>query len=180
MTNAVPLDSETRQKFAVQTPPRSDKASPDVTPAAPKRTTVRKLGGTSAPAPTSPRQSQTQPDAGFDRVTLRQVKQGKMAIEGRLDLHGMTQAQAHTRLRGFVEQSALAGKRCVLVITGKGAPVGERETLRGAAVGRGVLREMTPNWLSGGDISRYIVGYQPALPRDGGNGALYVRLRRPK
>lgn len=176
MTDAVPLDDETRQRFALKT------AEPDKKPAAvasvnkSKRTAVRKSSPASG-ALLEPPKRQAQPADTFDRVTLRQVKQGKMAVEGRLDLHGMTQTQAHGRLRRFIESAARDGKRCVLVITGKGAAEGERA--QSGAVGRGILRQMTPQWLSGQDLAPFVVDFQSSLPKDGGTGALYVRLRRP-
>jgi len=181
MTDAVPLDPETRRRYVAESGAAAKKSVSEPAVAKPKRTTVRKpiVPATSPSGPAA--KKSPAPAKTFDRVTLRQVKQRKIEIDGRLDLHGMTQAQAHSRLRGFIENSARTGKRCVLVITGKGAPEGERpDGLKVGGVGRGILRQMTPNWLAEAGISQYIVDYQAALPRDGGSGALYVRLRRPK
>jgi len=172
MTDTVPLDDEVRQRFA----PPTDDGAPKPAPSPKKRTTVRKMPATAAmPAPAA--KKSRQPADTFDRVTLRQVKQGKMTVEGRLDLHGMTQAQAHSRLHRFIESAARDGKRCVLVITGKGASGG---AAAGGPVGRGILRQMAPQWLSSADLAPFVVDFQASLPRDGGTGALYVRLRWPK
>lgn len=184
MTDAVPLDDEIRQRFA----PTTDVSAPKPIANLAKRTTVRKIPGSATVSVPPPKKSR-QPGDTFDRVTLRQVKQGKMAVEGRLDLHGMTQTQAHSRLCRFIESAARDGKRCVLVITGKGVAGGASGDVAGGGaghpavggpVGRGILRQMTPQWLSGADLAPFVVDFQASLPKDGGTGALYVRLRRPK
>ncbi len=176
MTDAVPLDDEIRQRFA----PTTDVSAPKPVANPTKRTTVRKIPGSTAIAVPPPKKTR-QPGDTFDRVTLRQVKQGKMTVEGRLDLHGMTQTQAHSRLHRFIESAARDGKRCVLVITGKGVAGGRPgHAATGGPVGRGILRKMTPQWLSGADLAPFVVDFQASLPKDGGTGALYVRLRRPK
>ena len=110
------------------------------------------------------------PDADIDKRTLDRLKKGKMTIEARLDLHGHTQNDAHRALDAFIAAAHDAGRRCVLVITGKG--------LRGEEGRRGVLREKVPQWLSGGRLGPMIISWQPAQPRDGGEGALYVLIRR--
>lgn len=103
--------------------------------------------------------------AGFDRATATRLKKGKLVIEGRLDLHGMTQAQAHQALSRFIQQAVAADRRTVLVITGKG----ER--------GSGVLRQKLPLWL---EESGSVLAVTQAQPRDGGGGAFYVRLRKSR
>lgn len=110
------------------------------------------------------------PNANIDKRTLERLKRGKMNIEARLDLHGHTQESAHRALDAFIEAAYDAGRRCVLVITGKG--------LRGEEGRRGVLREKVPQWLSGSRLSPMIVSWQSAQPRDGGEGALYILIRR--
>ncbi|NCF49912.1 MAG: hypothetical protein GWP36_10435 [Bacteroidetes bacterium] len=106
--------------------------------------------------------------AGLNRSTLRRLKQGEMDIAARLDLHGMTAAQAERRLYRFIETAALAQHRCVLVITGKGAN------------GMGVLRRQVPLWLKSPPLSQNILALSSAKPADGGDGALYVMLRRQR
>jgi len=91
-----------------------------------------------------------------------------MQIEARLDLHGMTQAEAHQALHAFIERQARLGARCLLVITGKG---------RG---GDGVLRAALPGWLNAGPIRAKVLAIFPAQPKDGGSGAVYVYLKRQR
>jgi DNA-nicking Smr family endonuclease len=106
-----------------------------------------------------------------DKRTAERLKRGEMEIEGRLDLHGRTQAQAHEALRRFIASSYAAGKRCVLVITGKG---------RGGDGGPGVLQTRVPEWLKDGDLAPAVLRVQKAQPQHGGGGALYVLLRRKR
>ena len=91
-----------------------------------------------------------------------------------LDLHGMTQAAAHAALMRFLHRSQSAGYRLVLVVTGKGRP---EDGLRPGD--RGVLRRMVPHWLGLPEARAVVLGWDQAGPRQGGAGALYVRLRRP-
>jgi len=176
METAEPLDADTRRRY-VDEDPLLD-GPPQVTPVA-RRTAAKPAPAFRPPARNLPRPA-TPPQQGFDRGTMRQVKQGKISVDGRMDLHGLTQAQAHLRLNRFIETSALSGKRCVLIITGKGAPSGQ--TTHGFLEGstRGVLHRMTPIWLSARNLAPYVVDYQSAMQRDGGDGALYVRLRKLK
>jgi DNA-nicking Smr family endonuclease len=93
-----------------------------------------------------------------------------MPIEARIDLHGMTQSEAHRVLTGFITGQQAAGRRCVLVITGKG---------RGKQ-GAGILRESVPRWLNEGPLRERVLAFDYARPQDGGEGALYVLLRRKR
>ncbi len=110
----------------------------------------------------------------LDKRTGQKLVRGKLPLEGRLDLHGMTQEQAHGRLARFIETSAEAGKRCVLVITGKGlkprSDKKEGET--------GVLRQAVPRWLNGAALRPLVLAIRYAQAKDGGEGALYVLLKR--
>ncbi len=106
--------------------------------------------------------------AGIDGATRRRLAQGQMPIEARLDLHGLTAAQAERRLARFVDQAARTGVRCVLVITGKGSE------------GKGVLRRLVPLWLKTAPLSGQILAISQARQADGGGGALYVMLRRKR
>ena len=106
--------------------------------------------------------------AGVDKRTDEKVRKGRMGIDGRIDLHGMTQSEAHHALSGFIRRSHAAGRRMVLVITGKGQmPRGE-----------GVLRLSVPRWLREADVGPLILSVHQAQPQHGGNGAYYVLLRR--
>lgn len=104
----------------------------------------------------------------------------RIEVEARIDLHGMRQAQAHAALRRFLLSSHAAGKRWVLVITGKGSSRREAREDEGY-YGReepGVLRRSVPRWLAEPDLRAIVVGYSAAAIRHGGEGALYVQLRR--
>jgi DNA-nicking Smr family endonuclease len=106
--------------------------------------------------------------SGIDRASAERLKRGLHPIEARLDLHGMTQAEAHKALAAFVRHSHDAGRRCVLVITGRGF----------GPNGPGVLKLAVPRWLEEAGLRRQILAIAPARPQDGGAGALYVLLRR--
>lgn len=108
------------------------------------------------------------PGGGIDRRTLARLKRGDVAIAGRLDLHGMTQAEAHAQLDDFVDRAARRGGRLLLVITGKGNG------------GDGVLRRMLPRWIQAGPHARRVLRVEPAHARHGGDGAWYVYLRRTR
>lgn len=108
---------------------------------------------------------------GIDRSTANKFQKGKMQIDGRIDLHGMTQDVAHNALNAFIEESWRAGKRCVLVITGKGSRADE--------YGRtGLLRQRTPQWLSAPRLRNRILAINQAQIQHGGAGAFYVLLKR--
>jgi DNA-nicking Smr family endonuclease len=106
---------------------------------------------------------------GLDRRSPLRLKRGRMAIEARLDLHGLTQAEAYRELAVFVARASAAGRRAVLIVTGKGT----RE-------GGGVLRAAVPRWLNEPALRVHVLAMTPALPRDGGDGALYLLLRRAR
>ncbi|WP_127088764.1 Smr/MutS family protein [Aquabacter cavernae] len=103
-------------------------------------------------------------------------------VDARIDLHGLTQASAHRRLHAFVMEAQRLGHGLVLVITGKGAAergLGERDgsSMHGLPE-RGVLRRAVPLWLADPVLRAFVVGFEPAAQRHGGEGALYVRIRR--
>lgn len=103
-------------------------------------------------------------NTGFDAATETKLKKGKLPIEGRIDLHGMTQDEAYRALTRFVQSARRSGKRTLLVITGKGK----------VSTG-GVLRRNVPLWLEGNSA---VLALTPAAPQDGGSGAFYLRLRK--
>ena len=103
---------------------------------------------------------------GLDRRTWQRLRAGRLPIEARLDLHGDTQEMAHRRLQGFLADCQASGRRCVLVVTGKGR------------AGGGILRHMVPRWLGEPGVRERLVAYTPAGLEHGGSGALYVLLRR--
>jgi DNA-nicking Smr family endonuclease len=106
--------------------------------------------------------------AGLDRATAERLKRGLWAIEARLDLHGMTQPEAHRALAEFVGVSSSQGRRCVLVVTGRG--LGRDQP--------GILKSAVPRWLDEAVMRRQILAVAAAQPRHGGAGALYLLLRR--
>ena len=107
---------------------------------------------------------------GLDRRSARRLKRGKIKIEARLDLHGLRQEEANRTLTSFIGESYNEGKRCVLVITGKGQ----------VSEGSGVLRTNVPRWLNQSPNRTKILSFTHATPTDGGTGALYVLLKRQR
>ena len=119
----------------------------------------------------------------LDGGTLRRLKAGRVDPEARLDLHGLTQVQAHARLVTFIHRAREHGLRCVLIITGKGASSSRRdehhpEWMHDAS--RGVLRSLVPRWLGEGDLKKQVSGHAEAHVRHGGGGAIYVYLRQSR
>lgn len=114
----------------------------------------------------------------MDAKRFGQMRKGKVAPEARLDLHGMTLAEAHAELVPFVLSSWQAGLRLVLVITGKGKPRDERTHGGHAAMRHGVLRHHVPHWLSMPPLRTVVLQMTEAHQRHGGEGAIYLYLRR--
>jgi DNA-nicking Smr family endonuclease len=110
--------------------------------------------------------------APLGRRERSQLSRGRKEIEARLDLHGMTQIRAHRALSGFLQRAHHEGLTFVLVITGKGK--------MGAEAERGVLRRQVPQWLSLPEFRALVVGFEEAHIGHGGEGALYVRIRRSR
>jgi DNA-nicking Smr family endonuclease len=118
---------------------------------------------------------------GLDKRTAERLRKGKMDIDGKLDLHGLTRAEAHRRLRSFITAQQIQGKRCVLVITGKGSSRQKTDDAPFMAPERiGVLREAVPKWLTAPDLRHLVIDIRNAQPKHGGSGALYVLLRRSR
>jgi len=115
----------------------------------------------------------------LDRQTARRLERGRLAVEARIDLHGMRQREAHAALRRFLKSAQGSGYRHVLVITGKGAGIDESKPFYEANE-RGVLRQAVPHWLSQPDLAPVVISYSEAPRRLGGEGALYVRIRAAK
>jgi len=142
------------------------------TPASPKR----RGSATAGQVPPMPPAARPKPPAslshgsrdGLDRRKAERLSRGKLPIEASLDLHGLRQAEAHRRLEVFLAESQAAGKRCVLVVTGKGLHKEEA----------GVLRSAVPRWLNEAPNRARVLSFDYAQPKHGGSGALYVLLRR--
>ncbi|RWA97405.1 MAG: DNA mismatch repair protein MutS [Mesorhizobium sp.] len=106
----------------------------------------------------------------LDEPTLDKLSKGRLPIEGRVDLHGMTQDEAYSLLFSFLHRAHAGGVRYVLVITGKGSSSG----------GDGVLRRAVPAWLSTPAFRPLVSSHDHAARNHGGSGALYIRLRRAR
>jgi DNA-nicking Smr family endonuclease len=119
------------------------------------------------PQPVRPKSEQAPPLTPLGRRARQRVARGHDLIDGRLDLHGLTQAEAHDALLRFLHLGQGRGARLVMVITGKG---------RGGQVG--VLKRQVPLWLALPEFRAMVVGFEEAHQRHGGEGALYLRLRR--
>ena len=136
--------------------------------------------GVAQPPPAIPEtQKEPPPAAGIDKRTGEKLRQGKFPIEGRLDLHGHSKAQAHGELIRFIETGFEQGRRCLLVITGKGGAV-RQETEGFFESETGVLKKQVPRWLTEPPLAAKVIYFCPAQPKHGGAGALYVYLRRKK
>ena len=146
---------------------QDEKAAEPVVPPAPAKRASASVAAAS-PTPSSP-----PPLTPLGRRMRARVARGKETIDARLDLHGLTQGEAHAALLRFLRSASARGARLVLVITGKG----ERSDGEGE---RGVLRRQVPHWLRLPEFRAFVVGFEQAHISHGGEGALYVRLRRPR
>ncbi|HET7850034.1 MAG TPA: Smr/MutS family protein [Pseudolabrys sp.] len=107
------------------------------------------------------------------RRMKQRVVRGREAIGERLDLHGMTQGEAHAALLHFLRKASARQQKLVLVVTGKGGRGGvERD--------RGVLRRQVPHWLALPEFRAFVIGFEEAHVAHGGEGALYIRVRRAR
>ena len=137
-------------------------------PASAETKSTSQAGRGASPAATAlPPRPAPPPLAPMDRRTKQRLARGVTEIGGRLDLHGLTQAEAHGALARFLHNAQARDVKVVLVITGKGG--GE---------GHGVLRRQVPLWLEGAELRSLVVGFESAGIGHGGAGALYVRVRR--
>lgn len=154
--------------------PESEPAPSPATTPTPERNITTSGGnrGAAARKPTTPTHKASKAldpsrPIDIDRRNWERLKRGRIEIDRKLDLHGRTQAEAHKDLDRFLTMAFATGLRCVLVVTGKGA-----------VDGRGILRQMVPRWLDEAGNRDKVLSYSPAQPRHGGDGALYVLLRR--
>jgi DNA-nicking Smr family endonuclease len=138
---------------------------PGDAPAVPARP-EKPARGTSAARPPASSLPSPRKTAPAQESRDRRVRRGKLEIDGKFDLHGLTQAAAERHLQGFVERQSAKGARCLLIITGKGRD------------GEGVLRRNFQHWLTTPAASRLVSGWAPAHARHGGGGAFYLFLRR--
>ena len=131
-------------------------------------TKVKTAASPSAPPARAPRSApkSSAPPLDIEPNRARRIVLGREEIAARLDLHGMDQDQARAALQAFVLGAQARGARAVLVITGRGS------------TGDGVLRRRTPEWLSEPPLRAAVAGISHADRRHGGEGALYVALKR--
>tara|TARA_R110000787_G_scaffold20590_18_gene61277 strand:- start:237 stop:830 length:594 start_codon:yes stop_codon:yes gene_type:complete len=157
-----PRRAETGTGDAASEPPPIPKI-----PRAPRPQAAPAGTGPASSGPAAPALAAGIPE-GLDRRTMDRLRKGRLRPEARIDLHGMTAQAAHGALGGFLASAQAAGKRCVLVITGKGS----------LKDGGGVLRRELPIWLNANDNRARVIGFAQAQPADGGGGAFYVLLKR--
>ena len=115
------------------------------------------------------------PVVRLDRKEKKRLARGTEPIDGRIDLHGKTQSEAHAALLGFLRRARAEGARFVLVITGKGGVFG-----RGSSGEPGILKRQVPMWLRLPEFRLHVLAVEDAHRTHGGEGALYIRLRRAK
>jgi DNA-nicking Smr family endonuclease len=170
-------ESVAKQTKPLRKKPRAAKApaaGPDAEPPAAAKQPVAPpppASARTARAPTPP--PAAPPLAPLGRRERSQLSRGRKEIEDRLDLHGMTQTRAHRALSGFLQRAHHDGLTFVLIITGKGRTVGGESE-------RGVLRRQVPLWLNLPEFRTLVVGFEEAHIGHGGEGALYVRIRRSR
>jgi DNA-nicking Smr family endonuclease len=156
-----------RKKPRAAKQPAAESKQPVLVPAkAPPRPVM------SVPSP-KPSKPAVPPLVTLGRRERSKLSRGKSEIDARLDLHGMTQVRAHHALLGFLQRAHHDGLTFVLVITGKGTP-------GGLDAERGVLRRQVPQWLGLPEFRSLVVGFEQAHIGHGGEGALYVRIRRAR
>lgn len=164
--SAVPLKGKSHPQMPPEDVPELPAAPPPV---------GRKGSKAAAPAlPVPIQQPAPQPrltQHPIERPTRRKISKGRLPIEARIDLHEMTQGVAHEALVGFLRQSQAMGLRHVLVITGRGGSGGHFGS-------RGVLRRVVPMWFGSPEFRPLVSGFDSAERHHGGDGALYVRVRR--
>jgi len=155
--------------------------------AVPKRAPALKHVSAPHPPPAAPVQWRAPHDPGtLDGGLQRKLRRGRIAPDAKLDLHGLSQAEALLHLRVHIPRLRAGGARCLLVVTGKGSATAlARHTLHGSTLShtperRGVLRDKVPDWLAEVEFRPHVAAVRPAHPRHGGGGAIYVWLRRPR
>lgn len=171
-------ERELWENFAKGTKPLRKKARSDSPDNPVEAEALPSLTSSKAPKPLPPAKPLMTPPsppplASISRREKSHLARGKKDIDARLDLHGMTQARAHRRLLNFLHDASDNGFTFVLVITGKG-----RSAEPGAE--RGLLRRMVPEWLGLPEFRSVVVGFETAHIGHGGEGALYVRIRRAR
>ncbi|MGE0202343.1 MAG: Smr/MutS family protein [Hyphomicrobiaceae bacterium] len=184
MHATTPLEQRHVHFTPVGKPPPDAPPSPPPAAARSEREQRRTRPAPPPPKPTAAIARETgrrQPAAPqtIDRKDTKRIAKGRIEIQARLDLHGMRQDEAHAALLRFVQSCRAQDMRVVLVITGKG---GAEDVDRGPVsegAGRGILKRNVPRWLAQAPFSAHVSGIGSASATHGGQGAIYVRLRRP-
>lgn len=151
---------------AVEEPPAVVEKFADLLDAPVK--TPRRAAAEPQSEPARPKSSQAR-QHGIDSPTRDKLAKGRIPIEGKVDLHGLTQSEAHALLLSFLHRAYADGRRHVLVVTGKGSSLGSD----------GVLKRAVPAWFATPPFRALVGGHEHAARNHGGAGAIYVRLRRP-
>jgi len=147
---------------APSAPPSKTKAAKSATPVAAPAPKPKPA------APAKPHELTHGLSHGIDRRQAERFRKGKLTIEGKIDLHGRTQQDAHDDLLAFLRRAHGAGKRNVLVVTGKGMTTSKT----------GVLRQAVPRWLNEPAFRSLVLAFDYAERQHGGEGAIYVLLKR--
>jgi DNA-nicking Smr family endonuclease len=158
-----------RLRPPAETAGENDVVTPGVKPAA--VATVRPAAPGKPALPKQP-----PPLAPLGRRLKQRVARGREPIEARLDLHGFTQAEAHAALLRFLRRAQADRLKTVLVVTGKGST----RDVRNAGAEHGVLKRGVPQWLALPEFRSLVLGFEDAHSAHGGQGALYLRLRRAR
>ena len=181
-STVAPLKRKRRKKDGSA---RSKDSTAVVPPKAPEKTPVKAAPPKASKAPPPPKPAAVKPAPppslltpspipgampGIDKRQGERFRRGQMPIEGKIDLHGRTQDEAHDALLHFLERAHKAGKRNLLVITGKGMTQSKS----------GILKSIVPRWLNEPIFRRLVLAISQARPEHGGEGALYVLLKRVK
>lgn len=134
-----------------------------------EKASAAKPAASAATQPVSPKPKQTSGvHHPLERPVKRKIAKGRLALEARIDLHGLVQSEAHVMLLDFLMRAHERGMRHVLVITGKGSSLGSE----------GALKRAVPMWFSKPEFRFLISSYETAAQHHGGEGALYIRLAR--
>ena len=148
---------------------KAEPEAEEIAPAKPLRKKAKAEPATVLASPPKPKPAAPPPLAPLDRRTKQRIARGTHAIDARLDLHGYTLDQAYTALSRFLSRVHADGGKIALVITGKG-------TFGSGA--RGALKREVPLWLALPEFRAIVIGFENAAIGHGGEGALYVRLRK--
>jgi DNA-nicking Smr family endonuclease len=165
-------ESVAKQTKPLRKKPRAANAPDAERPAAAKQVAAAPHPSARTVRAPNPAPPAAPPLAPLGRRERSQLSRGRKEIEDRLDLHGMTQTRAHRALSGFLQRAHHDGLTFVLIITGKGKIGADSE--------RGVLRRQVPLWLNLPEFRTLVVGFEEAHIGHGGEGALYVRIRRSR